>query len=162
MKKFKDYLLIILISAMTVAGGAIYYKMTSYTNMEENVDIVIDGNTCETLKANITDLYPGKTSEYFINLINDTEKDYFITIKFYDDDGGLLKNFLLVEIKTENITIQKELKELINGEEINIGKGSSKIIISYTMPKDVGNESQGTSVKFFIDLYATFSETVKE
>lgn len=139
---------------MSFTGIAIWWSVRSGVDLKENTTIVIDGETNKTLKADIGNLYPGKSSEYVISLSGDTAKEYAITLKFYNDNGGALKNYVSVEIRTENVTINKTLSELLDGETVSLGDCVNDITICYTMSADAGNESQGSDIVFFIDLNA--------
>lgn len=65
-----------------------------------------------------------------------------------------MKNYVSVEIRTENVTINKTLSELLDGETVSLGDCVNDITICYTMSADAGNESQGSDIVFFIDLNA--------
>ncbi len=156
MSNFKKLILIVIINVMTIILCAYYLKINAHSDLRENVEVVIDGNSAETFKANISGLYPGKTLDYKININDKKASDYEIKLKFHKDDGGLLKDFIIVDIKANNVSIQKKLSELFNGDALIIGENITTINISYTMPKDVGNESQKTSVSFYIDLLAEY------
>jgi hypothetical protein len=77
-----------------------------------------------------------------------------ITLDFNGDNDGTLKNFIEVKIKTNESSINKTLNELLEGDLISLGIGVTEITISYTMPIEVGNEAQGVSVVFYIELEA--------
>lgn len=152
------YLLIIISIILVFTGVTILEAIKSNDNLEENTVIEINGETGKTLKANIKGFYPGKTFDYAISLVGDGVEEYLITLKFSGDNGGALKNYLDVKIVTDNGSIEKPLNELLEGELITLGRGVSQITISYTMPIDTGNESQGTSVVFYVELNAKMVE----
>lgn len=148
------YILIIISIILTLTGVVLFTTMQDNNELKENTVIEIDGATTKTLKAEIDGLYPGKTEEYVISFIGDDIKDYLITLDFNGDNDGTLKNFIEVEIKTNESSINKTLNELLEGDRISLGTGVTEIIISYTMPIEVGNEAQGVSVVFYIELEA--------
>ena len=148
------YIMIIISIVITLCGVVIFGRLQNNNNLEQNTVIAINGETSKTLKAQIKGLYPGKTEEYTILFKGDSTEEYAITLKFFGDDGGKLKNYLVVEIVTENNAIEKPLQELLNGDLISLGQGVSKIRISYTMPFDTGDEAQGVSVAFYLELNA--------
>lgn len=156
MSNTKKLILIGIINVITIIFAIYYVIINTHQNLKENVEVVINGDLSETFKANIYGLYPGKTLDYNININNKKSKNYEIRMKFHTSDGGLLSDYILVDIKTNDMSIQKNLTELLNGEEVFLGENASTITISYTMPKEVGNESQGTSVSFLIDLLAEY------
>ena len=148
------YILIIISIILTLTGVVLFTTMQDNNELKENTVIEIDGATTKTLKAEIDGLYPGKTEEYVISFIGDDIKDYLITLDFNGDNDGTLKNFIEVEIKTNESSINKTLNELLEGDRISLGTGVTEIIISYTMPIEVGNDAQGVSVVFYIELEA--------
>ena len=148
------YILIIISIILTLTGVVLFTTMQDNNELKENTVIEIDGATTKTLKAEIDGLYPGKTEECVISFTGDDIKDYLITLDFNGDNDGTLKNFIEVEIKTNESSINKTLNELLEGDRISLGTGVTEIIISYTMPIEVGNEAQGVSVVFYIELEA--------
>ena len=148
------FILIIISIILTLTGVVLFTTMQDNNELKENTVIEIDGATTKTLKAEIDGLYPGKTEEYVISFIGDDIKDYLITLDFNGDNDGTLKNFIEVEIKTNESSINKTLNELLEGDRISLGTGVTEIIISYTMPIEVGNDAQGVSVVFYIELEA--------
>ena len=154
MSKKIQLILLIITVVMSFTGIAIWGSIRSGNNLNESTTIIIDGETNKTLKADIGNLYPGKSSEYVINLSGDTANEYAITLKFHNDNGGVLKDYVSVEIKTENVTISKTLSQLLDGELISLGDNVTAITLCYTMSADAGNETQGSDIVFFIDLNA--------
>ncbi|MBR5192297.1 MAG: hypothetical protein IKW33_02700 [Clostridia bacterium] len=152
------YILIIISIILTLACVGLFFSMQNNNNLNKNTIINVSEETNLTLKAEIKDLYPGKTEDYVISFVGNNAEDYFITLNFNGANDGKLKNYIKVEIKTENSVINKTLLELLNGELISLGKGVKEINISYTMPVDVGNEAQGTTISFNVEIEAKVSE----
>ncbi len=152
------YILIIISIISTLACVGLFITINDINYLNKNTVINVNGETNLTLKAEINGLYPGKTEDYVVSFASDNENDYFITLNFKGSNDGKLKNFIKVEIKTENSVINKTLLELLNGELISLGIGVKEITISYTMPIDVGNEAQGTSISFNVEIEAKVSE----
>lgn len=148
------YILIIISIILTLTGVVLLATMKDNNELKENTVIEIDGATTKTLKAEINGLYPGKTEEYVISFAGDNIKDYLITLDFNGDDDGVLKNYIEVEIKTNDSSINETLNDLLKGDLISLGTGVTEIIISYTMPIEAGNEAQGESIVFYIELEA--------
>ncbi len=148
------FILIIISIILTLTGVVLFTTIHDNNELKENTVIEIDGATTKTLKAKIDRLYPGKTEDYVISFTGDNIKDYLITLDFNGDNDGTLKNFIEVKIKTNESSINKTLNELLEGDLISLGTGVTEITISYTMPIEVGNEAQGVSVVFYIELEA--------
>ncbi len=147
--------LIALCLAMTVCGTTIYFVNKSDNDLSNKTEINLNGDTAKELEVTLTDFYPGSTQTYEIKLKGNSADDYTVTINFRDDEkSGMLENYLTVVISTDKVSIEKSLKELLEGDEISLGKNASNIKIRYTMPESVGNESQGTTADFYIDISA--------
>lgn len=157
-KNIVTYILIIISVVLALTGVAVFEVMQKNNTLKNNTEIVIDGNTSKTLKVEMEGFYPGKTMDYVISLKDKTAQDCSISLNFFDDNGGDLKNYLTVKIVTNKGSIEKSLQDLLDGSEISLGKKINKITISYTMPIETGNESQGTSVLFYIELNAKVVE----
>lgn len=148
------YILIIISIIITLTGVVLLGAMQNNNILKENTVIKLDGETSKTLKAEIKGLYPGKTEDYVISFTGDDAENYFISLDFNNGNDGNLKNYIEVEIATNDSTIEKSLNELLEGDLVSLGSGVTEITISYTMPIDVGNEAQGESVVFYIELEA--------
>ena len=148
------YIVIIISIVLTLTGAVVWGILQNNGNLEENTVVEINGETRKTLKADIKGLYPGKTVDYMISLTGDTAEEYSITLNFFGDNGGALKKYILVGIVTDNVSIEKSLQELLDGEMVTLGQGASEITISYTMPIDTGDDAQGASIVFYVELNA--------
>lgn len=148
--------LILVCVAMAFTGVGIYMSLQSQNKLEANTQINVEGETTsQTLKAKLTGFYPGCTQQYQISLNGELADSYTVTLSFRNDkkQGGL-ENFITVVISTSNFTLEKPLKDLLNDEVIDLGTNASQITISYTMPTDTGDEAQGTTCDFYVDLTA--------
>lgn len=148
------YIIIIISIVLTLTGVVILGILQNNNNLKDKTVVEINGETSKTLKAEIKGLYPGKTEEYTILFEGDSAEEYIITLNFFDDNGGDLKNYILVRIETNNSSIEKPLNELLDGDLVSLGQGVAEIKILYTMPIDTGDEAQGASVVFYVELNA--------
>lgn len=156
MKK-KLYIILILVCVVTAFTGVIMWGALQEQQAEltENPGIEVSGETEKTIKAELTGFYPGDKQEYNITLIGEMSEDYVVTLTFRNDKNvGGLEDFLTVTIKTKEVTIEKQLKEVLNGEKIELGNNANEITIAYAMSEETGNEAQGTTAEFYIDLTA--------
>lgn len=156
MKK-KLYIILILVSVITAFTGVIIWGVLQeqQTELTENTVIEVSGETKKTVKAELVGFYPSSKQTYTITLAGETSQDYLVTINFRDDNkSGGLENYLIVTITTKEVTIEKPLKEFLKGEKVELGKNANEITITYAMPEDTGNEAQGTTADFYIDLTA--------
>lgn len=148
--------LVLVCVAMAFTGVGIFISLQSQSKLEAHTQINVEGETTsKTLKATLTGFYPGCTQEYQIGLTGDLADSYNVTLTFRNDkkQGGL-ENFITVVISTSNFTLEKPLKDLLNGDVIDLGTNASQITISYTMPTDTDDEAQGTTCDFYVDLTA--------
>ena len=158
MKKGTAYILICLTVVMSLIGLLIWYNVAK-TAGEKNpmeVDITLNGNTTRELSVDFKDLNPGTDGQYVINLKAQNAKDYSVVLRFHGE--GKIKDYIDVEITTDAEGFEcekKKLADLLDGEEIALGKGATRITVSYSMPVDVGNEAQGAEANFFIELVAS-------
>lgn len=140
---------------MAFTGIVILFVLSKQDNLEEHTVIELSGETSKTLKAELTGFYPGSTQQYVVTLNGEWADEYVITLNFRDDSSsGALENYLIVTIATKEVTIEKQLKELLDGGKVELGKNANEITITYAMPNDTGNEAQSTTADFYIDLTA--------
>ncbi len=155
MNKKLSIALILVCVVLAVSGVVVWCVLQNQNNLKTNTVIEINGETSKTLKAELTGFYPGNEQEYKIILKGDSSENYIVTLNFRNDEKhGTLENYLTVKITTKNKTIEKDLKDLLDGEKVELGKNANEICISYAMPENTGNEAQGTTAAFYIDLTA--------
>lgn len=156
MDKRLKLILILVCVVMTFIGIVLLAVLQEQDSLKEHTVIELNGETSKTLKAELTDFYPGIKQEYKIILNGESVENYQITLNFRNDkNSGDLKNYLTVTITTKDVTIQKQLKDLLDGDKVELGNNSNEITIVYAMPEDTGNEAQGTTAEFYIDLTAS-------
>ncbi len=152
------FLTIIFSIVLTLFGIVILGTLKNNSDLNNQTTINLNGETVETLKMDIDGFYPGKTVDYNITLNGDATNDYIVSLKFYNDNGGALKKYLNVKITANNETLTKPLEDFLTGNSIYVGNGVKKITISYMMPIETGDEAQGASVSFFVELNAKYVE----
>lgn len=141
--------------AMAFIGVIVFLVLSNGNKLLEHTTITIKGETTKRLTAEIDDLYPGSVSEYEIVLDGDHSEEFYITLSFREKSNGKLKEYIGVKIETDNVTIEKSLKELLDEKaKLSLGQNSTNIKITYTMAIDAGNETQGADIDFYIDLTA--------
>ncbi len=149
---------IILIAAcvlMTVFSSIIYSVMQGQGDLKENTVIKVNGETDKTLKAELSGFYPGCEKEYVIALKGSLVSEGCVTLEFRNGENhGGLENYINVKITAGEIAVEKPLKDLFDGNKIDFGNNVSEIKITYSMPENTGNEAQGTTAFFYIDVTA--------
>lgn len=155
MRKKVMMLLTIACVALTAASITIWCVLNSQSDLEQNTEVTVNGETKKTFKAELEDFYPGKAQDYKITLSGDLAEHYVVTLKFRDDNKhGELENYIIVKIATKEKRIEKPLADLLKGEDVVLGSNANEITITYEMRVDAGNESQGTAASFFLELHA--------
>lgn len=155
MKKRLMFILMLACMLTAFTGIVIWTVMQEESNLEENTVIELNGETSKSLKAELVGFYPGCECEYSIALKGDLSENYYVEINFRSGgESGGLESYLVVRIATSGVTVEKRLAELLDGGRIELGKNANKITITYVMPSDVGNEAQGSSAAFYVDVSA--------
>lgn len=155
MKKKLSLILILVCVVMAFTGVVMFVVLQGQSNLKANTVIELNGETRKNLKAELTGFYPGNAQEYKITLTGEEAENYVVTLNFRrDNDGGALENYLTVTITTKDVKVEKQLKDLLDGEKLELGKNASEITITYAMSEDADNEAQGTTADFYIELTA--------
>lgn len=158
MKKRIKRILILVCIAMSFVGVAFWFVLKDENNLRDNYVINLNGdNVQEKLPViNINEIYPGCEKTCSITLKGSLSEKYDVALDFHEDKSknNDLVDYLNVRIETKEKNIEKKLKELLNGEKVELGNNASKITITYYMPTSIGNESQDTSAAFYIELIA--------
>lgn len=129
--------------------------------LKDNTIITIDDEVVESYKVEISNFFPGYEKEYKITFISDDINKYDVSIDFNNPNEGKLKEYLNIVIITKHTYLENTMNNFLTEEEIYLGKGIEEIIIKYKMPEEIGNEAQGTSVKFNLDISITNKEREK-
>lgn len=149
------YKILILISAVLALCGCVLWGVSaSSRELTKNTVIRLNGESSTTLHAELTGFYPGSGQEFAISLTGDGAAQYYITLDFRDRKGGELEDYLTVVIRTATLELERNLKDLLDGEAVSLGQGASEIEIFYFMPEETGNEAQGTRAVFEVELTA--------
>ncbi len=141
--------------AMAFIGVIIFFILSDGNKLITHTTITLRGEMTKTLAVEMNDLHPGSVNEYEITLKGDHPEEFYITLSFGEKSDGKLKDYIDVKIETETTTVEKSLKELLDGEEkLSLGQNATNIKITYTMAIGAGNETQGADIDFYIDLTA--------
>lgn len=160
-KKSKYRFLLVLLTCIVLAfAGFLFWSLLQkQENLKAHTVIKIRGETTKTLHADLDGFYPGSEQSYEIALSGESPETYEITLHFRSAAGsGNLGDYLLVTIRTKEVTIEKQLKDLLGGKKVSLGTNANEITITYTMPESTGNEAQGATADFYIDLMAKNTE----
>lgn len=124
--------------------------------LDEQTIIKVDGELKENYSVTIESLYPGKEILYTIELVGTTPK--YTYLDFYNESNGILKDYIDVIIKTDEIEINKQLNELLEGDSYFVGNNINKIEITYKMKLESGNDTQKQDIHFNLRITGTNRE----
>jgi len=124
-------------------------------NLAENIKVSENGVTESVQTVRDLKLNPTESKAYSVNLVCSATGSYRIRLDYEEQRDGGMKPFVDVTVKLDGEVIYegKLIALLDNGEEIEfIGELQEKeplvVTICYLMPRDVGNEAQGTYADF--------------
>lgn len=159
MKKLFKLIVLLGCMAITFIGIVIWAVLLTQGGLKPNTVIKLNGATYKTLQAELSGFYPGNEQEYKIVTTGEGTERYDVTLAFRGNaKSGGLENYLIVIVTTKEVTIEKPLTELLDGDPIELGKNANEITVTYVMPEDTGNEAQGTTADFYIDFTATIDQ----
>ena len=126
---------------------------------ENNITVTESGVTESVLKVQDLTLVPGTRRDYHVNLICDATGNYYIHLDYEEVHDGGMKHFVNVRIMLgDDEVYYGPLTELIDEDYIVTFEGIldhlDPLVLSfyYEMPIETGNEAQGTSADFDINL----------
>ena len=150
--KRKNVLSLILLCAISVtifAGWAVVSNTGNSLQMELNRD----GTSQKTLEITESDFVPGEERTYELKLVG-SEGAYDFTLSFRQKESGTLQNYLYVTVKAGDVQQKKSLRELLAGETLRFRSDADVLVLTYSMPKEVGNEAQGAVASFDLTITA--------
>ncbi len=139
----------------------------AHENFDDDVTVTVNSVTTSVVPVRNLHLYPGVSKEYKINLLCEASGRYDIFLDYEEVFNGGMKHFVNVSVMCEGkegVIYKGPLTELLhedeNGDENIIitldgyldAKDPLEIKIIYEMPASIGNEAQGTSADFNINL----------
>ena len=152
MSKKVRYLVMLVLMLGSLIATLVAYN--AYSNKADgNTSVSNNGEVVKELVTNINDICPGKEEEIEINL--DIDKGFSLSISFKEiTKEALLNEYLVVNVKTQDNKITKNLKDVINKDEILIGNDINNVTISYLLPSSVDNSTQNQETSFSVILIA--------
>lgn len=149
---------IILLSLMAVM--LLVFLWDAKEKFPKEITVSADGVTESILPIRDLHLNPTETKEYSVNLFCRASGGYNVYLDFEETEDGGMKPFVDVAVKVDGEVIYEgRLLDLLseNGETVKChtelyAKEARVFTLSYTMPRDVGNEAQGTYSDFDVHL----------
>ena len=125
----------------------------------ENITVSSEGVTESLLPVRDLRLHPTESKEYSVNLVCAASGGFHVTLDFEEKADGGMKEFVTVTVRCDGeLLYEGPLTELLDGDvavqfEVELYEKDPRVIsFTYTMPRDVGNEAQGTYSDFDMHL----------
>lgn len=152
----------LIISFLVIAAFSIMliiYVGTAKSDFSENIKVSQDGVTEDILAVRDLRLAPTESKEYSVNLVCAASGTFAFDLKYVEKTDGGLKPFVNVTITVNSeIVYQGTLENLINNGLTVSFKGELHakeplvLTFHYEMPREIGNEAQGTFSDFDIHV----------
>lgn len=152
----------LIISFLVIAAFAvmlIIYVGNAKTTFSENIKVSQDGLTEDVIAVRDLRLNPTESKEYSVNLVCAASGTFAFDLNFIEKIDGGLKPFINVTITADgNVVYQGTLEDLINNGLTVSFKGELHakeplvLTFHYEMPREIGNEAQGTYSDFDINI----------
>ena len=153
-----------LIVALLVIGAMavtlIVFIMDAKESFPEDITVVEDGVTETILPVRDLMLNPTESREYSVNLFCKASGGYHVYLDFEETEDGGMKPFVDVTVKVDGeLLYEGKLDALLAPDaktvdcEVELYAEEARVFtVTYTMPRDVGNEAQGTYSDFDLSL----------
>ncbi len=142
-----------------IAVMLIVFVEQAHDDFEKGITVSAEGVTTETLEVRDLTLNPTETREYEVNLTCPASGSFDISLVFEEVIDGGMKQFVDVTVSLGDTEVYRgRLSELIaSGTAVSfegelLAEEPLVLSVSYTMPRDVGNEAQGTYAEFDVHL----------
>lgn len=161
--KKKVRALIYIMAVMIIFGATLTIIMLfrSCGGGNQNIYVKIgETNVTQIQPIKLRGLYPGSKEEYTLNITAEIPTRYNIDFMFKTIEDGGLRDFIDVEVTFDNVMLYNgTLSDLLDSDDVKVGIETNlderipiQIKISYKMPREVGNEAQGKSILFDINI----------
>jgi hypothetical protein len=129
-------------------------------DFEDNIKVSEDGVTESVQQVRDLKLNPTESKEYRVDLVCAASGSYYIYIDYEEKEDGGMKPFVEVTVKLgDEVVYEGSLAALLEDgcEPIQLegelhAEEPLPITVCYLMPRDVGNEAQGTYADFDLHL----------
>ncbi len=142
----------------TVSVGAITWAYNNRNGNPMEKTVVLNGETQTESTVRLTDMYPGFSTSYQIQLKGKSDERYALTVSFEKTGEVSLAPFVDVSLYYGGERIADgKLSEFLEGKggSVDAEFSSSKtqqIEIVYSMSEEVGDEAQNTTADFKVVL----------
>lgn len=159
MKKQIITLMIFAIALCGVAAVVLLNHLEGAKNTFET-DLRIERNGVTTEKLEVTDLalIPGSQTEYTVNMTCRIGGTYDLTLTFEEQKESPLKDYVVIELVHDGEILETAwLKDVLAGEPLSSQcylseDVSSRLVVRFRMPEEVGDEAKGLDAAFDVNL----------
>ena len=152
----------LIISFLVISAFAvmlIIFVGTAKRDFSENIKVRQDGLTEGVIPVRDLRLNPSESKEYSVDMVCAASGTFAFELSYEEKTDGGLKQFINVTITADGAVVyQGSLQDLINnGLKVNFkGELQAKeplvLTFHYEMPREIGNEAQGTYSDFDVHI----------
>lgn len=161
-KRSSDVLLVALCLLAIVSSLLVMFIGNTHEEFEQNITVNQDGQTDSVVAIRNLTLNPNESKQYSVNLVCDLSGSYIVDIDFIEIDDGGMKQYVQTVVRRDGIIIfSGGLDELLNTDKIlsfeSVLNGRNPVVLTfeYIMPYEVGNDAQGTTSDFDVNIKIT-------
>ena len=154
-----NILIVALLLAAVMSVMLIVFIEEAHNNFEKNITVEANGVTESVIPVRDLQLVPTEKKEYSVNLVCEASGGYFVFLDFVEKKDGGMKPFVVVTVSCDGELVYKgSLAELLDTDKIVEfvstleADDPSVITFEYQMPRETGNEAQGTYSDFDVKL----------
>ncbi len=160
MKKSSINILIVaLILSGLMAIALFFFLENTKEDFPEKITVSENGVTESLLPITDLRLKPTDTKEYSVNLVCDASGDYLVSLDYVEKLDRGMKSFVVVTVSCDgeiiyygSLTALLDTDLVLEFERTLSADDPTVINFKYHMPREIGNEAQGTYSDFNIKL----------
>lgn len=158
MKNRSINMLIVAFCALAcMAVALIFFIGYAHERFEDGITVTENGVTESVMEVRDLVLTPTAKKEYHVNLYCEATGGYNISLDYREKHDGGMKNFVVVKVSLGDKQVYEGMLSELLDEDITIdfpgelhADDPLTLTFSYEMPREIGNEAQGTSADFDI------------
>ena len=131
----------------------------AHGRFKEDITVSENGVTESVKTVRGLKLNPTESKEYRVNLLCKASGDYYIYIDYTETHDGGMKKFVNATVSLgDTVLYSGSLADLLDTDAVIEFVGTLEeedplpIVFHYEMPREIGNEAQGTSSDFDIEF----------
>ena len=137
-----------------------FFIEKSHDDFADKIKVSENGVTEKVFTVRDLMLNPSESKEYTVELVCDASGSYDISLDFEEKHNGGMKKFVSVTVTCgDDVVYEGNLTKLLDKNSPDIefdgelyAEDPLPITIRYEIPRNIGNEAQGTSADFDIHV----------